>query len=371
MATFAVLGASGYTGRLVVAECLRQGHHPVVIGRDPERVRAALATDGHDPDRDVAEVRRAEATDLDGLQEALAGIDVLLTTVGPFVRWGSTVLDAALAAGTHYVDCTGEQSYLRWVIEERASSVRDAQVVAVPAAGFEFLPGDLLAAMAAAALYRPRQVHVAYTVPSTGRSRRRISAGTRRTIAGLLGHRGVALEHGELVEELPFEQRRLAWFPRPVGPRHAAAIPGGECLTVPRHVPGVTTVRTYFAIPSWKAEVAQMGANVTRWGPARRVAQRVLEGGPEGPSPELRSRTRWGCVAEVEGAQGVARAWAYGHDIYGLTATGMVAVADALVAAPPSPGVHSPATVVTAGELLDTVAARSDLRWSIARPDPG
>jgi len=401
VSTLAVLGASGFTGRLVVAEALRQGHRPVLIGRDPDRIRRVLAADdtGEDvevagsltpdvraaedrgpdtpdaPDAaalraaDLTDIRTADVTDPASLERALDGIDVLLTTVGPFDVLGRGVLDAALATGTHYVDVTGEQSFVHWAVTERDVPAREAGVVAVPAAGFEFLPGDLLAALAAGAVAWPSEVHVAYTIPRTGRFVRRSSAGTRRTFASMLGHRGLALVDEELVEELPLEARRLAWFPRPVGPRHAAGIPGGEALTVPRHVPGVRTVRTYVAMPTWQAELGQMGANLTRWAPARRSVQRLLQGGPVGPSVAVRASTRWGCVAESEGQDGVARAWAYGHDVYGLTAVSVVAVAEAILANDPPAGVQSPAVVSPPGDLLDEIAARCDLRWSVARPE--
>jgi short subunit dehydrogenase-like uncharacterized protein len=365
--TLAVLGASGYTGHLVVSECVRQGHRPVVIGRDGDRVRRVLSdeiVEGWDPD-----VRIADVNDAASLRAAFEGVDVVITTVGPFERLGRGVLDAAIASGTHYVDVTGKQHFRRWAIQERDVAANSAGVVAVPAAGFDFLPGDVLASVAAGAVTWPSEVHVSYTIPSMGRFARRSSAGTRRSLAGLLGYRGVALVDETLVEELPFEQRRLAWFPRPVGPRHAAGIPGAEPLTVPRHVPGVRTVRTYLAMPGWQAELAQMGANVARWDRARRGAERILTRGDGGPPADVRRRTRWACVAEAEGQDGLARAWAYGHDVYGLTAVAVVAVAERVVSGSPPPGVVSPAMVGDPSELLDTIAARCDLRWALARPD--
>jgi len=364
----AVLGASGYTGRLVVAECRRQGIEPRLLGRDAGRIRRQLGDDGtRFDDLDIVEV---DVTDRSGLEAALVDIDLLLTTVGPFVELGGDVLDAAIATGTHYVDSTGEQPFIRWAVTERDTAARDAGVIAVPAAGFDFLPGDLLAAVAAGAVGWPEEVHVAYTVPSSGGLLGNASLGTRRTVAGLLGRPGVALVRGELVEELPGEARRLAWFPRPVGPRHAAGIPGGEPVTVPRHVDGVRTVRTYLALSSWKAELAQMGANLARFGPVRRAVTGWLVRGPEGPSPERRQLTRWGCVAEAEARGDVARAWAYGHDVYGFTAVAMVAVGQTILGQAPTAGVRSPAMLTSPDELLDRLADRSDLRWSVTRPEP-
>ncbi len=368
--TFGVLGASGYTGRLVVAEGLRRGHRVVALGRDPGRVRSRLEADGIDVDRDLVEIRTADVGDPQGLRGALEGLEVLLTTVGPFDQLGRDVLDAAIDTGTHYVDVTGEQHFIRWAYDERDAAARAAGISAVPAAGFDFLPGDLLAGLAGDVVADPSEIHVAYIVPSSGGLLRVTSAGTRRTAATMLDRPGVALDRGVLVEEGLAEARRLAWFPRPVGPHHAAGIPGGEAISVPRHVPGVRSVRTYLAIPSWKAEAIQVVGSAARWGPLRRRITAVLERGSGGPSEERRRATRWGCVAEARGADGVARAWAYGHDLYGLTATAMVVVGEALLGGGVAAGVIPPASVAPPGELLDRIAARSDLRWSVARPDP-
>ncbi len=368
--TLGVLGASGYTGRLVVAEGVRRGHDVVALGRDPGRVRSRLEADGIDVDRDLEGIRTADVGDRDGLRASLEGLDVLLTTVGPFDQLGRDVLDAAIDTGTHYVDVTGEQPFIRWAYEERGDAARTAGISAVPAGGFDFLPGDLLAGLAGQAVAEPSEIHIAYIVPSSGGLLRVASAGTRRTAATMLDRPGVVLDRGELIEEGLAEARRLAWFPRPVGPHHAAGIPGGEAISVPRHVPGVGTVRTYLAIPGWQAEAIQVLGSAVRWGPLRRRVTAVLERGSGGPSAERRRATRWGCVAEARGRDGVARAWAYGHDLYGLTATAMVVVGEALLAGGVERGVIPPALVAAPGELLDRIAARSDLRWSVARPDP-
>jgi short subunit dehydrogenase-like uncharacterized protein len=369
-ATLGVLGASGYTGRLVVAEGVRRGHAVVALGRDPNRVRSRLEADGIDVDGDLAGVRTADVGDPDGLRASLAGLEVLLTTVGPFDQLGRDVLDAAIDTGTHYVDVTGEQPFIRWAYDERDTAARAAGISAVPAAGFDFLPGDLLAGVAGAAGAEPAEIHVAYIVPGSGGLLRVASAGTRRTAATMLDRPGVALDRGELIEERIAEARRLAWFPRPVGPHHAAGIPGGEAISVPRHVLGVRTVRTYLAMPGWQAEATQVLGAAARWGPLRRRLTAVLERGSGGPSEERRRTTRWGCVAEARGRDGVARAWAYGHDLYGLTATAMVVVGEALVEGGVGAGVVPPAAVGAPGEVLDRIAARSDLRWSVSRPDP-
>jgi short subunit dehydrogenase-like uncharacterized protein len=185
----------------------------------------------------------------------------------------------------------------------------------------------------------------------------------------------VALVDGRRVGERAGEARRLAWFPRPVGPHHAAAIGGGEVYSVPRHLPSVRTVRTYLAVPSLVAEGVQALASAARSARVRDALGRALLLPPE-PSAERRARVRWACLAEVAGAAGdVARAWATGTDLYATTAVTTVATAERLASGvdgdgvPLPVGVLAPAQLGDAGALLDTVADRSDLRWSVARPD--
>src|SRR3546814_19627006 len=50
---------------------------------------------------------------VDALTKAFKGAKVVCNTVGPFVNFGLTAVEAALKAGCHHIDTTGEQSYVR------------------------------------------------------------------------------------------------------------------------------------------------------------------------------------------------------------------------------------------------------------------
>ncbi len=364
MSGIALLGVTGFTGGLVAAELERRGHSFIAVGRDEARARSATA--GRDA---ITEVRCADVTDPDQLTSALTDVRVVISTVGPYDQLGRPVLDTAIRRGCHYIDVAAEQPFLRWAYEDRDDAARAAGVTAVPAAGMDFLVGDLLAHLAAGAVDAPDALHVTYAVRPGPGLVPAASAGSRRTMAGLLGRPGLALQDGQRVEEMLGETRRLAWFPRPVGPSHAATIPGAEVLTVPRHVPGIRTVRTYLAVPGWQAELLQLAGNAARWQPVRRAAAAVLERGRGGPDASRRKAMRWACVAEVAGTDGVGRAWAYGTDVYGFAAVSAVTVAEAILAGRAATGVVPAALVDAPGELLDRLAARSDLLWSLVRPD--
>jgi hypothetical protein len=346
VARIGVLGAGGGLGGLVVAELERRGHDPVPLG-----------------DGELARDDRA-------LHTALGRCPLVVSALG---RRDLTrrVLDAALATGTHLVDPVGDPETLRWALTERDAPARSAGVSVVLAAGLPAVPGDPLAHVAAHAVTAPDEVHVCYSFPGAGGLLGALSGGTRAAFADLLGMPVVAVAGGELVEELPGEIRRLAWFPRPVGPAHAAGVPGPEPLTVSRHVPSARTVRTYLALSSWRAELLQASGAVAGRPTGRRLLARRLTARKGAPSPSRRAATRWACVAEAAGQEGVARAWAYGTDPYGTGAASLVAVSEAVLAGHADAGIVPPSFVEVPGELLDRLSGRTDLRWSVSRPSSG
>lgn len=360
MATITALGVSGYTGRLLARALDARGVDFTAAGRDEGRVRSAVGGLGH-----VADVRTADASDRASLAALCADTDVLATTVGPFVDLGRPVLEAAIGGGCHYLDSTGEQAFIRWALEEEGAAATRAGVTAIPACGFDYVPGDALASIAARTLDAgTREVHVAYLARGGGIM---VSRGTRRTMGRMMGDPALAFEDGRLVEERLGDVQRHAWFPKPVGPRPAAGFPGGEPLYVPRHVPEVRTVRSYISIPGPLAEAAKLLTTVARWEPAGRFLRAILTAGPEGPSESDRRNQRWACIAEAVGDDGnIARAWAYGRDIYGFTAQAMAAVAERLAAGRArTVGVASPAEALDAEDLLDDLSDATDMRWSV------
>ena len=68
--------------------------------------------------------------------------DVLVSTVGPFVRYGGAAVEAAVMAGAHYVDTTGEPAFVRGVFDEWAAPARAVGSVLLPAFGYDYLPGQ-------------------------------------------------------------------------------------------------------------------------------------------------------------------------------------------------------------------------------------
>lgn len=363
MPTTAVLGATGTLGRRVLAH-LPAAEALVLVGRDGD----ALGRLAGELDRDV-EVRTLPAdADTDRIADALTAVDLAVAAVPVSGGLAQRVAEAAVQAGVHLVDTVDAQPYLRWAYDDLDVSARAAGVTVVPGTGWRTALGDLLTAVAAGRVDGPRDVHVATVVPDRGGVLGTASAGVRAAIADGLGRTGTAFVRGERAEELPGEQRRLAWFPRPVGPHHAVGVPGLEPISVPHHLATVRNVRSYVALSTGRAELLQAAASLARRPGVRAWLAARLAVAPDRAAPGA----RWAVVAEVAGAEDeLARAWMNGRDHLDASARLVAAVAAAVRRGGVASGVRAPALVAAPRELLDALTADSEIRWSVTDPRAG
>ena len=139
-----VYGASGYTGRLV-CEYLREFNVPfVAAGRDGAKVKASMEANVagiETADYEVAEV----AHDVDALTSLFSGASVVLNTVGPFSSFGPQVVEACLAAGTHYTDTTGEQDWLMTCESTYGASFAEKGLLLAPGIAQMYTTGEIAA----------------------------------------------------------------------------------------------------------------------------------------------------------------------------------------------------------------------------------
>lgn len=298
---------------------------------------------------------------LDALDEVpVAGpdrVDAIVAAVGP----GRAGPIRALAARERLplIDTDGDVDGVR----AARTAHLDAGAPLVAGASWRTVPGDLLAALGAQRLVAPREVHVAYVVPERGGVLAATAPGGRHGLVAHLPGAVLAVVGGTVREEGLAEQRRLAWFPRPLGPHHAVGAPGLEPLGVPSHVAGVSTVRTYAAVTSLRAELLQAAGNLARWEPGRRRLAAWWSRAGADPA----AGARWACVTEVAGDGAVVRGWANGRDLDRATAALVAALVPAALATDAPGGVVAPAQLAPPGEILDRAAATGALRWSVAR----
>ncbi|KAI0480128.1 hypothetical protein GGR56DRAFT_663936 [Xylariaceae sp. FL0804] len=177
-----VFGATGYTG-LMTAEYIA-AHFPTdlewaVAGRSLEKLEDVVKTcHGLNPDRKPPkiEVCSLNGADLTTLAQKTF---VLITTVGPYSKYGEHAFKACAEAGTHYVrvDCTGEVTWHQSMLNKYQATAKASGACLFPQSGIESAPSDLMtlsmASLIKSELSTPVSdvvvdVHVLHSAPSGG-----------------------------------------------------------------------------------------------------------------------------------------------------------------------------------------------------------
>ena len=248
-----LIGATGYTGRLVAEALVRNRARPVLAARSSQNLAALGVQLGKGLDTAVVDIRQPET-----LTEMLQPGDVLVSTVGPFEALGRPVVEAAIEARATYLDSCSEPAVLRAVYEEVAPAAETAGVVLVPGCGFEFVVGNLAAWLALeSAGNLATGVEVGYFV--AGRARGGSSVGARASAgaAALAPH--FTWRNGHLVEVRPGEEIRR--FPVDGGARSAIAVGALEHLAIPRMLPAIREISVYVGGPK-SERAARAGARL-------------------------------------------------------------------------------------------------------------
>src|SRR5688500_17338274 len=134
-----VFGASGYTGSLIAERLAAGGAEPVLDGRDTPRLGGLAERLGG------LQVAKADALRQNSVVALVGKGDVLVSTVGPFTRYGAVAVRAAIAAGAVYLDSTGEPTFIRRVFEQFGRAAERNGAALLTAQGFDWVPGALAA----------------------------------------------------------------------------------------------------------------------------------------------------------------------------------------------------------------------------------
>ena len=141
-----VWGASGFTGRLVV-EYLRDAYpmggdlNWAVAARNREKLEAIIAELGFDQQR--PETLIADSNDDESLNRLVSQTKVIISTVGPYARYGSGLVRACVENGTHYCDLAGEVQWMRKMIDQHQDAARESGARIVHCCGFDSIPSDI------------------------------------------------------------------------------------------------------------------------------------------------------------------------------------------------------------------------------------
>jgi len=283
-----LFGATGYTGRLAAEALVARGETPVLAARSAERLRELAAELG-----DGLETAQADVSRPQSVRELVERGDVLVSTVGPFARWGDPAAQAAIAAGAHYLDSTGEPEFVRRVFERYGPGAEAAGCAMVTAFGYDWVPGNLAGALALReAGGAARRVDVGYYM--TGRAGSGdMSGGTRASAAGAITAPSFGWRGGRLVTERG--AKRVRSFGVRGKERPAISVGSSEHFTLPRRHPELLEVNAYlgwFGPASRPMQAMSLVTSLPGVGTALgAVTGRLVKGSTGGPDAAARSRT--------------------------------------------------------------------------------
>jgi short subunit dehydrogenase-like uncharacterized protein len=347
----AIYGASGFTGGLIARELHARGAELVLAGRSRARVEPLSEQLGG---AGVAAVPLDDGAALRGLLEPCAAV---VACAGPFTLHGEPLLAAAAETGTHYLDTTGEQPFIKLAFDRYGARAERSGAALVPGMGFDYAPGDLIAALTAAGMGPLEEIALAYRVE------------------GFVPTHGTALSALEIVRGGDVVWRDGEWrpaprragggrwrFAAPIGEESMLRYPAGEQITVPRHVE-TARVRTLLSGMVVPPRLTPLVATATPLlGLAMRTPLRAATGAlirrlPAAPSERARQASRFLVACEARAGDRVRRGSVHGVDVYGLTAASLAH--GAMLCADPAyerAGALAPAQAFDPAPFLDTLA---------------
>ena len=135
-----IFGATGFTGELC-AKFMSEKYSDIPIaiaGRNLEKLEKIKNKHGL-----PFPIIVADAFDVNALEKMCKDTEVVLSTAGPYHKYGSDLLGACVKNGCHYVDITGESFWIKDMIEKHHKEASDKGVRIINACGFDSAPSDL------------------------------------------------------------------------------------------------------------------------------------------------------------------------------------------------------------------------------------
>ncbi|KAI8978341.1 Saccharopine dehydrogenase-domain-containing protein [Trametes punicea] len=145
MADILVVGATGFTGRLIT----RYLHnHPqrasftFAIGvrskAKGEQLKKSLGLDEN------VQIVQLDVASYDQVEAAVQDAKVVINAVGPYWRWGTNVVRACAVHGKRYVDLAGEPHFIRKIINLYDYLATKTGAIIVPSCGMDSVPADIM-----------------------------------------------------------------------------------------------------------------------------------------------------------------------------------------------------------------------------------
>lgn len=142
-----VYGASGYTGMLIMDWLIDQNIPFTAVARNAKRTQEMMAQRVVRLESASYEIIESEHT-VESLTKVFKGAKVVCNAVGPFITHGAIAVEAALKAGCHHLDTTGEQAYVLDMRERFGEHYRQAGLLLSPSTSYMYTFAEIAAELA-------------------------------------------------------------------------------------------------------------------------------------------------------------------------------------------------------------------------------
>ena len=135
-----IYGASGFTGRLAV-EYLDENYSDInwaIAGRNEDKLVNISKNSKCKPDYFIA-----DSEDNENLLRIASKTRVIASLAGPFNKYSNNLVTQCVEAGTHYLDITGENIWVRDLIDKHHEAAEKKQIKIIPSCGYDSIPSDM------------------------------------------------------------------------------------------------------------------------------------------------------------------------------------------------------------------------------------
>ena len=138
-----IWGATGFTGQLV-SEYINKKYSNTALkwgiaGRNKEKTSVIAERLNIAKDR----IFIADCNDLESLIKLTSKTKVICTTVGPYAKLGTNLIEACIKTNTNYCDITGETQWIRKMIDKYHSKAKENKIKIINSCGFDSIPSDM------------------------------------------------------------------------------------------------------------------------------------------------------------------------------------------------------------------------------------
>lgn len=147
-----VLGATGFTGRLAAMHlaktygCQNDKVKWAIAGRSKDKLEAvkkSLAEELNIPEIVNIPVLVVDTSVPATMPKLVRDTRAVVTTVGPFRKYGNSVVEFCAKFGTHYADITGETDWGQAMMHQWQSTAQQTGAKIIPFCGHDSVPWDL------------------------------------------------------------------------------------------------------------------------------------------------------------------------------------------------------------------------------------